>query len=58
MKTLVTSLVGRAGDLAQTQPLLALCLGAALFALFLSLWLRKPAAAMETKTSLIWTLYS
>ena len=57
MKTLVSSLLGRAGDLAQTQPLLALCLGAALFALFLSLWLRKPAA-METKTSLVWTLYS
>src|SRR3954467_7487216 len=56
MKTLVSSLVGRAGDLAQTQPLLALCLGAALFALFLSLWLRKPVTT-ETKTSLVWTLY-
>ncbi|HWN94040.1 MAG TPA: hypothetical protein VNT99_03320, partial [Methylomirabilota bacterium] len=57
MKTLVTRLVGRASDLAQTQPLLALCLGAALFALFLSLWLRKSPAA-EAKTSLVWTLYS
>ena len=56
MKTLVLRLVGRASDLAQTQPLLALCLGAALFAVLISLLLRKPAA-VETKTSLVWTLY-
>jgi len=47
MKTLVLRLVGRASDLAQTQPLLALCLGAALFAVFISLLLRKSAANEE-----------
>ena len=56
MKALLTSLLGRATDLAQSQPLLALCLGAALFATFLSLWLRQPAAP-DGKNSLLWTLY-
>ena len=56
MKALLTSLLGRATDLAQSQPLLALCLGAALFATFLSLWLRQPAAPDGTN-SLLWTLY-
>src|SRR5690349_8597359 len=56
MKTLVLRLAGRATDLAQTQPLLALCLGAALFALFITLWMRKPALP-EGKTSLLWLLY-
>ena len=59
MKTLLTGLLGRAADLAQTQPLLALCLGGAMLALFLSLWLRPPAAPPSpTRTSLVWTLYS
>ena len=57
MKTPFSTLVGRASELARTQPLLALFLGAALFAVFLSLWLRKPALA-ETKTGLLWLLYS
>ncbi len=57
MKTLAMRLVGRAADLAQTQPLLALCLGAALFAVFISLLLRKPTA-VEGRSSLLWTLYS
>jgi hypothetical protein len=56
MKTLLLRSVGRASDLAQTQPLLALCLGSALFALLLSVWLRKPLAA-EGKTSLVWNVY-
>jgi hypothetical protein len=55
MKTFLTRITGRASDLADTQPLLALCLGAALFAVFLSLWLRKSPA--DTKSSLLWTLY-
>jgi len=70
MKTLVLRLVGRATDLAQTQPLLALCLGAALFAVFISLLLRKPvgvqpsgclpeppAGGIAARTPLAWTLY-
>jgi hypothetical protein len=58
MQNLVMRLIGRASDLAQTQPLLALCLGAALFAVFISLLLRKPTAVAKAKTSLLWTLYS
>ncbi len=58
MKTLAMRLVGRASDLAQTQPLLALCLGAALFAVFISLLLRKSTTVAEAKTSLLWTLYA
>src|SRR4030095_9172032 len=57
MTTFISRLAGRAGDLAQTQPLLALCLGAALFALFISLLLRKPAT-VGANTSFVWTLYS
>jgi hypothetical protein len=56
MKELILRIAGRASDLADTQPLLALCLGAALFTVFLSLWLR-PVAVVEGKTSLLWTLY-
>ena len=56
MKTLMLTLVGRAADLAQNQPLLALCLGAALLAVFISLW--RKSAPVETKPSLAWTLYS
>ena len=55
--TLISRLASRAGDLAQTQPLLALCLGAALSALFLSLWLRRSDTT-GTKASLVWTLYA
>jgi len=56
MKTLLLRLVGRAADLAQNQPLLALCLGAALLAVFISLW--RKSAPVETKPSLAWMLYS
>ncbi len=56
MKTALLNLVGRATDLAQTQPLLALCLSAALFAVFISLWMRKPPRD-DGKVSLAWTLY-
>jgi hypothetical protein len=56
MKTLMLKLFGRAADLAQNQPLLALCLGAALLAVFISLW--RKSAPVETKPSLAWTLYS
>jgi len=56
MKTFFTALVGRAVELARTQPLLALCLGAALLSLFVSLWLRS-AAVSRPDASLVWTLY-
>ena len=56
MKTLLSRLVGRAVDLAQNQPLLALCLGAALLAVFVSVW--RTSAPAGTKPSLAWTLYS
>src|SRR5688500_5621041 len=56
MKTALLRLVGRAADLAQTQPLLALCLGAALLAVFVSLWLHKRPVP-DGKASLPWTLY-
>jgi hypothetical protein len=56
MKTALLRLVGRATDLAQSQPLLALCLGAALLAVFLSFW-RRQAARVEGHTTLAWTLY-
>jgi hypothetical protein len=56
MKTLLLRLIGRAADLAQNQPLLALCLGAALLAVFISLW--RKSAPVETKPSLAWMLYS
>ena len=56
MKTLVLRLFGRAADLAQNQPLLALCLGSALLAVFVSVW--RTSAPTETKPSLAWTLYS
>ena len=49
-------LFGRAADLAQNQPLLALCLGAALLAVFISLW--RKSTPLEAKPSLAWTLYS
>jgi hypothetical protein len=57
MKTALLRLAGRAADLAQTQPLLAVCLGAALLAMFLSLWTHPAASAATTRTSLPWTLY-
>lgn len=56
MKELILRIAGRASDLADTQPLLALCLGAALFTVFLSFWLR-PAGRVESHASLLWTLY-
>lgn len=57
MKNVLTSVMGRATDLAQTQPLLALCLGAALLALFVSLW-RQRQRPPENSTSLAWNLYA
>ncbi len=57
MKTALLRLAGRATDLAQTQPLLAVCLGAALLAVFLASWSRPARDAAPNRTSLPWTLY-
>lgn len=58
MKPLLLKLLGRASDLVDVEPLIALFLGAALLAVFLSAFLQsKPAADPTGKSSLLWTLY-
>lgn len=56
MKSFITSLLGRAADLARTQPLIALCLGGALLALFLHAWMRH-APHGPRESSMAWTIY-
>jgi hypothetical protein len=56
MKILL-KLIYRAGDIVDVQPVLALFLGGALLAVFLHTFLRKPAPAEASTTSLVWTLY-
>jgi hypothetical protein len=55
MKILL-KLLNRAGDLADTQPVIALFLAGALLAVFLTSILRKKSPA-ESNPSLLWTLY-
>jgi hypothetical protein len=58
MKTILFKLFGRASDFANAQPLLALFLGGALLAVFLSAMLqRKPAPEFGAKLSFLWMLY-
>src|SRR5258706_11874929 len=58
MKTILFRLFGRASDLADTQPVLALFLGGALLAVFLSAMFNpNPAAESGARASLLWTLY-
>lgn len=58
MKTILTKLLGRASDLADVEPLLALFLGAALLTVFLAAFLKSTSAgAAAGKASLRWTLY-
>ena len=59
MKTSLLKLFGRASDLVDVEPLIALFLGAALLAVFLSAFL-KPKATPESAgiTSLPWTLFT
>ena len=58
MKSLLTSFLGRARGFANDEPLIALFLGAALLAVFLSaLWRSAPAPDSPGKSSLLWTLY-
>ncbi len=58
MKPILLKLLGRASDLADVEPLLALFLGAALLAVFLSAF-RKSRSNPDPsgKSSLLWTLY-
>jgi cytochrome c551/c552 len=58
MKPILYKLLGRASDLADVEPLLALFLGAALLAVFLSAFLpAKSSPDPSGKSSLLWTLY-
>src|SRR5437016_13304811 len=58
MKPILLKLSGRAGDLADVEPLIALFLGAALLAVFLSAFLQsRSTTEPPAKSSLLWTLY-
>jgi hypothetical protein len=58
MKSVLSKLLGRAGDLIDVQPVLALFLGGALLAVFLTISLKpRPAAETDTKASPFWLLY-
>jgi hypothetical protein len=56
MKTILFKLLGRASDLIDVQPVLALFLGGALLAVFLTAMF-KSNAAPDSKTGLIWFMY-
>jgi hypothetical protein len=58
MKTILSKLLGRAADLVDVQPVLALFLGGALLAVFLTAILSaKSTAEPDARSSLLWTLY-
>jgi hypothetical protein len=58
MKLVLSKLLGRAADLVDVQPVLALFLGGALLAVFLTVALPpKLSAESDTPPSLVWTLY-
>lgn len=57
MKTILFKLLGRASDLVDVQPVLALFLGGALIAVFLNAAFQSKAEAPDSKPSLIWLLY-
>jgi hypothetical protein len=62
MKPILFKLLGRASDLVDVQPVLALFLGAALIAVFIAACSRRSeetdaGATPESKASLIWLLY-
>ena len=56
MKTIVFKLLGRASDLIDVQPVLALFLGGALIAVFIAAAFQ-PKPTPDSKSSLIWLLY-
>ncbi|MDB6123193.1 MAG: hypothetical protein JWQ71_2186 [Pedosphaera sp.] len=58
MKQLLSKLLGRAGDLSDVQPLIALFLGGALLAVFLSVMFHRKSKSSESGSpNLLWTLY-
>jgi len=58
MKTIMSKLLGRAGDLVDVQPVLALFLGGALLAVFLAAVRNsKSPSDPDAKSGLLWTLY-
>jgi hypothetical protein len=58
MKLVISKLLGRAADLLDVQPVLALFLGGALLAVFLTTaFAPRAATEPEPSTSLLWTLY-
>jgi hypothetical protein len=58
MNPILYKILGRASDLADVEPLIALFLGAALLAVFFSAFLQsRPAAEPPGKSSLLWSLY-
>jgi hypothetical protein len=58
LQLILQKFFGRASDLADTEPILGLFLGAALLAVFLAAFAQsKPAAEQSGKTGLLWLLY-
>src|SRR5205085_4261710 len=59
MKSILSKLLGRSADLVDVQPVLALFLGGALLAVFLTAIFSPKAATSDphTRSSLLWTLY-
>ena len=59
MKIILSKLLGRASDLADVEPLIALFLGAALLAVFLSALFSpaRPTSPDSDRPGLLWTLY-
>ena len=58
MKSILFKVLGRASDLVDVQPVVALFIGGALLAVFLATIIRmKPAAELESRGSLVWLLY-
>src|SRR3954465_14720655 len=58
MKSVITKLVGRAGDLIDVQPVIALFLGGALLAVFLTVTFKnRSLPEPDGKSSAFWLLY-
>ena len=58
MKAILSKLLARAGDLVDVQPVLALFLGGAFLAVFLTAILKpKPASEPDAPAGLLWTIY-
>lgn len=57
MKTILFKLLGRASDLVDVQPVLALFLGGALIAVFAAVAFRSQSGEPDSKASLTWLLY-